>query len=405
VANAKKAPRELYDWMITLPGVKEACAVTEAEGKQYYNVPQGNVFFNLKNYDDAIGPGHGGSFLVHMMVQQFPRLGIELLTNHRAVEIKTDADGKVCGVVAQDPGGVTEIRCKAVVCASGGFAHNDELLKKYWPWFFSENPDDEPVHRFAVPTNTGDVVPLGESAGAYLDYDSFFVNLFGPVHHPFSFVLFQYCLQPDSIKVNLDGKRFFNDSNFADGAAYIHQQPGRVAWSIYDNDMMENLAQRMAAQRGGAFADYKKELDAEIALDTPCKKADTLEDLAKQCGIAVEPFLETIRRYNEFCKNGVDEDFGRKPLIPIQNGPFYAIYGKMATDGAFGGMLINGKTEVYKADKSGVIPGLYATGDNASGWAKNPGKPGDNRMMVTGEMMWASGSGFIAGTNAAEYIK
>jgi succinate dehydrogenase/fumarate reductase flavoprotein subunit len=77
----------------------------------------------------------------------------------------------------------------------------------------------------------------------------------------------------------------------------------------------------------------------------------------------------------------------------------------MATDGAFGGMLINGKTEVYKADKSGVIPGLYATGDNASGWAKNPGKPGDNRMMVTGEMMWASGSGFIAGTNAAEYIK
>ena len=404
VAAAKAAPAQLYDWMITLPGVKEACTAAEFNGRTVYSIPQGNVFYNLKNYDEAIGPGHGGSFLIRMMVQQFDRLGIRLLTETRATEIKTDADGAVCGVVAQDPGGTVEIACRAVICASGGFAHNDELLEKYWPWFFSGKAEDEPVHRFAAPTNTGDVVQLGQSAGAYVDFDNFFVNLFGPVHHPFSFVLFQYCLQPDSIKVNLDGKRFFNDSVFSEGAAHIGDQPGRIAWSILDSDTMEALGQRLARQNGGAFVDFHKELDMEIGLDVPCKRADTLEDLAEQCGIAVEPFLQTIERYNGFCETGVDEDFGRTGMRPIRQAPFYAIYGKMATDGAFGGVLINGKTEVYRADREGVIPGLYATGDNASGWAKNPGKPGDNRMMVTGEMSWASGSGFIAGTQAAAYI-
>lgn len=47
----------------------------------------------------------------------------------------------------------------------------------------------------------------------------------------------------------------------------------------------------------------------------------------------------------------------------------------MATDGAFGGVLVNPKCEVYNLDKSGVIPGFYAAGDNASGVQANAGVP------------------------------
>lgn len=380
--------------------MKDELVKTEIDGKTYYSMPRDRYRFNLKCRDDAIGPGNGGSFLIYNMVSQFENLGIRLLTGLRATQILTDESGAVCGVVAQDEGGVTEIKCKAVIVSTGGFARNDELLKKYWPWFFSDNTSDEPTHRFAAPTNTGDVVGLGESAGAYIDHDNFFVNLFGPVHHPFNFCLFQFGLQPEIISVNTMGKRYFNEGSFSNGAGPILDQPGRIAYGVIDSETLKVLAQRQN------YEGWEEAVAKEAELGIPLKVADTIEELAEKCGMDVEAFKETVERYNHFCETGVDEDFGKPAyaLRPIKTAPFYAIYGKTATDGAFGGILINAKAEAYKADKSGVVPGLYATGDNAAGWAISSHSKGDNRMMATNEMGWAATSGYIAGTNAAEYI-
>ena len=106
------------------------------------------------------------------------------------------------------------------------------------------------------------------------------------------------------------------------------------------------------------------------------------------------------------CRKGVDEDFGKNPrnLRPIENGPFYAIFGKMATDGAFGGVLVNPKCEVYRADKQGVIPGFYAAGDNASGVQANAGKPGDYRMKAFTDYQWAVDGGYLSAQSCAEYL-
>lgn len=82
-----------------------------------------------------------------------------------------------------------------------------------------------------------------------------------------------------------------------------------------------------------------------------------------------------------------------------------AIYGKVATDGAFGGMLVNGRMEVYCAGKTDIIRGLYACGDNASGWALRSKEEGDHRLMAANECTWAISSGFIAGAQAAEYLR
>jgi hypothetical protein len=51
-----------------------------------------------------------------------------------------------------------------------------------------------------------------------------------------------------------------------------------------------------------------------------------------------------------------------------------------------------------------VIPGLYAAGDNSSGWALKSKEEGDHRLMVTNECNWAIGSGFVAGKEAAAYL-
>ena len=91
-------------------------------------------------------------------------------------------------------------------------------------------------------------------------------------------------------------------------------------------------------------------------------------------------------------------------MTPIVNGPFYAIFGKMATDGAFGGVLVNPEMNVYKADKSGVIPGFYAVGDNASGVQANAGIPGDHRLKAFTDYQWAVNGGYLAAETCAKYL-
>lgn len=406
IRKAIYAPAEFFDWMCGMGDVKEYFEVKEMFGRKMVGL-KSRTFFNLKCRDEAIGPGRGGSFVVHKMLEQFERLGITLLTEHRTVKILTDDNGAVSGVLAEDPGGMTQIDCKACIVSTGGFAHNDELLKKYWPWFFTDQ-EVEPVHRFAAPTNTGDVVALGESAGAFLDYDNFFMNLFGPVHHPFSFCLFKFALEPEIINVNLDGKRYFDEGFFANGAPFIGEQPYRIAYAVMDEDILNLIAERLEKTPDGwIHKDFRKDIEEELKLDTPLKVADTLEELADKCGINRDNFLRTVEQYNKFCETGKDEDFNKKSeaLHPIVKPPFYAIYGKMATDGAFGGILVNENTQAFNQDRSGIVPGLYATGDNASGWALRVEGPGDHRQMITNEMSWAVASGFIAGSDAAEHLK
>ena len=404
---AKSAPKEFSDWMLTMDGVKDYWVEKPAPfGSGKAIGLKGRTFFNLKCRDEAIGPGRGGSFVVKTMVDQFDRLGIRLLTGTGAKRLLTE-NGHISGVLAEDAGGEILIHCQAVVVSAGGFAWNDELLRNYWPWFMTDDPTAEPVHRFAAPTNTGDAVQLGESIGAWVDYDNFTVNLFGPVHHPFSFCLFKFACEPEIISVNRDGFRFYDESFFPNGAAKIGSQPGRIAWSILDSDTLKVIADRLiAGYDGWIHKDYQKEIETELKLDTPLKKADTISELAALCGIDATQLQATIDQYNADCNAGKDSEFGKKPetMRPILKPPFYAIYGKMATDGAFGGIRVNEKMEGLKPDGT-PLPGLYATGDNAAGWCVRVPGPGDNRLMCTNEMSWAVASGFTAGKSAADYLQ
>lgn len=416
IANAKAAGVRLNDWLLQMPDVQPYLVETEVRGKQVRSLTEERIFFNQKSTDGSIGPGKGGSFLIETMVRQFPKYGIELLTQTAAKKILTDETGAVSGVIAKDPGGEVRIKCKAVICSSGSYTHNDALLRRFIPWFFpdeKENPNCEPVHRFAAPTDTGDVVELGESCGAFVDYDAFCINLFGPVHHPFSFAGFFAQMSGSQMTVNLKGKRFYNEGAMGAGAAPICFQPRRMVYSIFDTPGMEAVMDEGIRTRGGIEGEYLKrwKTDFQEELDShngvSLFVADTLEELAEQAGIEKAPFLQEVAHYNDMCRKGVDEDFGKNPrnMKPIETGPFYAVFGKMATDGAFGGVLVDPKCQVYRADKQGVIPGLYAAGDNASGVQANAGKPGDWRMKAFTDYQWAVDGGYLSAENCAEYLK
>ena len=77
-----------------------------------------------------------------------------------------------------------------------------------------------------------------------------------------------------------------------------------------------------------------------------------------------------MSRYNEFCAQGFDGEFGKAPafLTPINSGPFYIARIDALIVVVDGGIMTNIRSEVLDNDTM-PIPGLYAVGlDGAMLW-------------------------------------
>lgn len=92
-------------------------------------------------------------------------------------------------------------------------------------------------------------------------------------------------------------------------------------------------------------------------------KADTVEALAEAMGIDTQNFTASIERYNEFCSNGVDEDYLKDAqyLLPVESGPFYAIRVDPTVTNTIGGLDVNYDNQVLNENEE-PIEGLYCVG-------------------------------------------
>ena len=127
-------------------------------------------------------------------------------------------------------------------------------------------------------------------------------------------------------------------------------------------------------------------------------KANTLEELADKMGVNKKTLLASVKRYNELCARGHDDDFykSKKYMVAIEKAPFYASSHFLGHDGAFGGLDINENGQVM--GKNGPIPNLFASGDITSSNTVHHG--GKRAGGISAEAGWAVCSGWIA----AEYV-
>lgn len=333
---------------------------------------------------DAGGADHIVAGMDYLDAQE----NFSIYYNTPATSILTDDSGAITGVLCErDDGSTLTVNAKSVVLSCGGWAASPELMERFCPDFPSEWVLP---YTTAAMTDTGDGITMAEALGAAVYEDGWWMDLAIGVD-PGGYTTYF----PDTLNglinyanyfvVDGEGTRVFNVNALygprSIAIADAMERTGKI-FSIFTAEGFEN---------GIAFIEENGRVD-----DKNIYKADTLEELAEKTGMDVENFTAQVARYNEMCANGVDEDMGQTTLIPIGEGPYYAVSVKTITMGTIGGLKTNDDNQVLSTDGT-PIEGLYGAGELINGKYFN-------QVYVSGcAQLLCSDSGIVAGAAAADY--
>lgn len=437
--NATYALSDMFDWLCTFGGVEDKFVLKKmgpggphgapAEDKKDAKKdqakddkqPQGGgmpfagpigamIDFpvrtkNTKCTDTSMGPGWMGTYVVEKMSEVGQaQFGVEILTGTAARQLLTNPDGSFSGVVCEDGGGTVTIHAKACVIATGGFAHNDEIIQKVNPAFFH----GQPVKRLSVASSTGDGMALVQGIGGAIDLERVRVPAGGPVHHPWNYTVFTLAGHGNPM-VDVNGNLYeAQGGGPGQAGGPMDTLEGSIIYQILDADAVDRGGQEGIARCTDPNAleerkHYWEAMNKEAMNGWPAKKAWTLEGLAEKIGCVPAVLQASIDSYN--AKVAAEGDapaapgpFGPVKRYPVAKAPFYAITCGRFSESASGGIVTDTDLTVLKTDGS-RIPGLYAVGDSCRGLFLKDDSGGK-----FGEMPWAMASGFMAGNLAADYI-
>jgi len=315
--------------------------------------------------------GSGIKYALQVMEDHFKALGGEVFRQHIARRLVREEDGerRVTGVIAQSPDGSSVLfeAGTAVVLATGDFSANPDMMQRYCPAFAKYFTNREVNYDAGMITKglyRGEGHQMALEAGAA--WQKTFPNA----------VMIQGSRigshMPNGshrgLRLNVRGERFCNeDCNGAYTAITVLREPEQKAWGIWDHAYAGKL--EFFAMGGTREAKPLTKEQIYAVWDRFIKagrivKADTLEELFEQIGIPVEKGLAQVRRYNELCEKGVDEDFHKKAkyLQTIKDGPFYAgILHDFYFLTVLGGPRTNADMQICD-EQDDPIPGLYGVG-------------------------------------------
>lgn len=365
--------------------------------------------------------------LAYIEGQQIP-----LRTGHQVTAVHQNSHDEVIGVTAATDTGEVFIRArKGVIFGSGGFTQNPEKALNYvrGPIFGG----------CGVPTNTGDFVDIGISAGTKLGNmnNAFFVQMvLEAVLRSPSTTFDVWMPWGDSmVMVNKYGQRVVNEKmSYHDRTqSHFYWNPSRrefsnqILYMIWDSAVAERPEEwlfRFPIPMPGEEPDYL------IKGDTWDELIDNinarLETVAGQGTVSArvpngyqladdfaDTFTNTINTFNQYAENGEDPEFQRGE-IPIElawgvgipreegmknptmapfkeSGPYYCVMVGPGTMDTNGGPVTTPKAEVVNT-KDEPIPGLYGAGNCISA------PTGMAYFSTVGPAMTY---GYIAGTEAA----
>lgn len=296
-----------------------------------------------------IAPGYkkGSPELIKTMQQAALKAGVEIKTNAKLLSLITknkELGAPVIGAVVETGKNTINVFAKGgVVLATGGFANNPEMVKRYHPYLAG-------VPSLGSKLNVGDGIKAATDIGANMlvETNGFGMNmLFVGTHKNQSMGL--PLTEAPIIVVNKSGQRFQDESKGYLACTHKMVEKGyQVAYWIFDKKTYDQF-------RNGCL---KPMFETEVVHEYP-----TLEAVAQGEGIDKAGLLRTVATYNEDATNGKDRHFGRSKLLqPLDQGPYYAFEAEPRIYTSYSGLEINTKAQVIDT-RGRPIPGLYAAGD------------------------------------------
>lgn len=313
--------------------------------------PRSNRASNYKS-----GVGYIDTFLNEIKIKHLP---VTFIMNTAASDILMK-DGRAAGVIGTAENGRTfKVLAKdGVILTTGGFSANVDMRVHYdtiW-----DKKIGKGVMTTNVPSITGDGIKMAQKVGANL-IDMGYIQLL-PTTDPYTGATNHAVSLTTGIYLNTDGKRFVNELGRRDELARAAlAQPGHKFFILATSDA-NKIDKEGRNQYGIKVADLIK--------SKKVFEANTWDELAEKAGINKENMKKTIADWNAFCRNPVNDPFGRVSCDPgvrlDGKGPFYATVFTPSVHHTMGGVQINGKAQVLDT-KGTVIPGLYAAGEVTGG--------------------------------------
>lgn len=325
--------------------------------KTGYNLSFVTSYFGPKPYTTAEG--------MAALCTVAEKAGVEIFYSTPAEQLVQDDAGKMTGVIAKSGDSHIQFNAsKGVVMATGDYQNDTEMLYYYLPDM-----------RYMAPKQsgrTGDGQKMVVWAGGCMENLNHTKML-----HDFDAGPASMCDMP-FLRTKLDGTRFCNetvemslmncyllgekdqgsytqvfDSAYMDKAASF---PGK----LIDPEAIRTWMPEENVERTGVIEGY---------LNT--YKADTLEELAKKLEVTdADAFVATVKRFNELCDAGADEDFGlpKEYLQKIDTPPYYGIHRHVRMSAiASGGVVVDENLQCLTPEGA-PIEGLYAIGNVAGGF-------------------------------------
>ena len=379
------------------------------------------------------GYQEGGTKAVTKLIEKFKSLGGQMYFGFAGQRLLQDENGNVTGVVAQGDDQVLHVNAKKVIIATGGFGGNPKMRKEYLGDVSTQGQ---------VLQNTGDGLNMAWDAGTahhingsthyfwqtFSDEDiGEMAKIVGPNWMPIN-ALADF----PNLRVNNRGQRYASETHaldFAVHGAELSEQPQQTEFVVLDQAMLDKIKEGGTVaieDHYGKWKDHREfymefnfPTDTDEAIKREHEKVDfttlldklsstnvvfigkTIKELAQRMGVNEENLQNAVDQYNNAKKKGEDDLFFSvtKRMIPVEQGPFYAVKFIARNLGTLGGATIDEKMHALAPDGE-PVPNLYVAGADASGMY---GKAYVD--FEGGTLGFAYISGRLAGIDAAETAK
>lgn len=283
------------------------------------------------------GQGHAMALALLRLRLMLEKQGVQFHFSTPIKRILREEDGRVTGAVAYEKDGTElEIRCKALIVASGGISNNIPMMKElgvlHTKYEEAYRDGGQVLITFPDSCQDGDGQKAvweigGKRGGIVISADPQIPNpgvRVGP-NTPW-LVANQTKVVTDMpyLRVNELGRRFINEemsnNHTSISTAMIRSNPNMCCYLIFDEDTAKKLAESVEPEyvyfifQGAKVENIRGQMDEAIAKGNQhmCH-FDTLHEVCNYMGIDEAGLKRTIARYNHAAEIGYDEDFKTDP--------------------------------------------------------------------------------------------